>query len=1057
MIVSLGVPVTTPQQNDQLKLSATTQESDCLTSYASYLKGLYMSMSHSHTSQHWTHLPRCEFIELAMIGDEVMRRGGPEEEMVRLAQLGKIEIIMNQKERVDLADIFFPLPSPPPPLPSPQPPSLVPQPPSLVPQPPSQLPQPLSPSPSPSSLPPLSDQMNQQSQAIPALSILPPLKHRITLIEGAPGGGKSTLALHICHSWVQDAIFMAKFDVVVLAYLRDQAVQNARTLADILPATQIDNAIGTADVATQIASSSGIRVLFIFDGWDEFPPELQNNSLVSTIIREPHKLCLQQSTVIVTTRPVASGNLLHIADQRVEILGFTPHQIREYIKRALRGDSTRTQKLFKHLDEHPVIEGYCYIPLHAAILVHIFLTMKEVLPTTRHELFCDLVLCCIVRELKTHKSDRNVEIEISSLNDLPDVIKSQLNDLCVLAHKGVMQEEVVFYRKHLQASGLPSNLPSLGLLQAVEGLTCFSKSLSYNFLHLSVQELLAAYKISQLDPGEQLEIFKNLFGSARFQPVLHSFCGFTKLENPAIQDYISTYLQENSSVDNLFPFLHCFFEAQKRILCHLVGHQFRKLTLNSDDLSPADHLAVGYFITSLLLTCATDDEPYDVQLELHNVNDHYLKLLIGEIVKYQKPITSTVSVKLVLTSFFMISVDQLALLFKQLSISKLSIRNDVHMANLQMSSHRDRSMLFATEIQKTNCYPSKLLLSNNHIQHYTMPEEAEHIFLSLQHSTTLVYLDLSNARIMAGINTAQALAEMLQVNKKLKYLNLSNNTAFGTEAQYIFIGLQHNTTLVHLDLAKIELECTVETITALNEMLRINKTLTYLNLSCNQVALNVFFGLQLNRTLVHLNLQSTGITSRITGEALMKMLQLNKALTHLNLSYNFLYDLGVQSIFEVLQHNKTLVHFNLQNTGIETSISRTAEALTKMLQFNKALRHLNLSYNSISDVGAQSIFKGLQHNNTLVQLNLHCNRISDEGAVHIARLLDTNCPLQTLNISGNRIGYKGLTCIAMSLESKFTNLIRLDITDHYNTLPAERIEAINRIRQQNGLPFITIA
>ena len=148
---------------------------------------------------------------------------------------------------------------------------------------------------------------------------------------------------------------------------------------------------------------------------------------------------------------------------------------------------------------------------------------------------------------------------------------------------------------------------------------------------------------------------------------------------------------------------------------------------------------------------------------------------------------------------------------------------------------------------------------------------------------------------------------------------------------------------------------------------------------------------------------------------------------------------------------------NLQNTGIETSSSRTAEALRKMLQLNKALRHLNLSHNSISDIGAQSIFEGLQHNNTLVEFNLRCTRIADEGAVYIAQLLDTNHTLQTLDISGNQIGYKGLTRIAMSLESNANNLIRLNITDRYNTLPVERIEAINRTRQQNGLHCITIA
>ena len=155
-------------------------------------------------------------------------------------------------------------------------------------------------------------------------------------------------------------------------------------------------------VASRLQSSGGIIVLFIFDGWDEFPPHLQKSSLVSTIIRQPHKLSLHQSSVLITSRPVSSGNLLHIADRRVEILGFTQHQIREYIEKALDGNSTHIQKLVQHLEDHPVIEGYCYVPLHVAILVHIFLTMKGALPTTLHELFCNLVLCCIVRELDTH-------------------------------------------------------------------------------------------------------------------------------------------------------------------------------------------------------------------------------------------------------------------------------------------------------------------------------------------------------------------------------------------------------------------------------------------------------------------------------------------------------------------------------------------------------------------------------------------------------------------------------------------------------------------------------
>ena len=103
------------------------------------------------------------------------------------------------------------------------------------------------------------------------LSLLRP-NPRTILIEGAPGGGKSTLALHICHQWAQGAFWLTRFDVVVLAYLRDEAIQNANTLADILP-----EATDISALVSLIQASYGYRVLFIFDGWDEFPHHLMNN------------------------------------------------------------------------------------------------------------------------------------------------------------------------------------------------------------------------------------------------------------------------------------------------------------------------------------------------------------------------------------------------------------------------------------------------------------------------------------------------------------------------------------------------------------------------------------------------------------------------------------------------------------------------------------------------------------------------------------------------------------------------------------------------------------
>ena len=120
-----------------------------------------------------------------MIGSGGLRRGDREEEMVRLAQQGRIETILSHKQSTDLKQLFL-LPTP---------------------------------------------------QMQPLVVLPPPPPHiKVLLIEGVPGGGKSTLALHICHQWAQYASFIDRFDIVVLAYLRDQAIHNATTLADILPA-----------------------------------------------------------------------------------------------------------------------------------------------------------------------------------------------------------------------------------------------------------------------------------------------------------------------------------------------------------------------------------------------------------------------------------------------------------------------------------------------------------------------------------------------------------------------------------------------------------------------------------------------------------------------------------------------------------------------------------------------------------------------------------------------------------------------------------------------------
>ena len=987
--------------------------SDPLIPYASYLKELYTSMSQSHTSQHWSHLPRCEFIQLAMIKDEKMQRGGPEEEKIRLAQQGKIETILRNKESIDLRSLF-----------------------------------------------------SRPYQPLVVLPPPPPPPGRVFLIEGAPGAGKSSLVLHICHEWAQDASWLVRFNIVVLVYLRDEAVQNASTLADILPTRSLDM---SQSIAAQLKAADGNNVLFIFDGWDEFPSSLMNKSLVSTIIRQPHKLSLHRSTVLITSRPVASGNLLQIADRRVEILGFTRHQIREYIEKALDGNSTHIQKLVQHLNKYPVIEGYCYIPLHSAILVHIFLTMGA-LPTTRHELFCYLVLCCIVREHETHERDKRSFPDIASLDCLPDYLKANFNDHCLLAYKGIMNDNVVFHSKDLQKSNLSNDL---GLLQAVEGLTLTSKSCSFNFLHLSVQELLAAKYISQMPTCEQVKVFESLFASSRFQAVLNYYSGFTKLINPEIRQFIISYQHGKSNLKELLPLLHCFFEAHEPSLCLLVDPKLQNaIELNFASIhNPSDYLAIGYFVTSLLSTSTADLLPVQllIRREYTAASLYYLKLLLGEISKCASHAAGDQSCALSRKLALMLENNNVRLLISKEKIcakQEAEVITD-HIGTSSAISElivrkgfiHDKLFNIAEALQKDNTLSKlclvdddlnlqngsvlfEMLRVNKSLKYLDLSDSrflnsAAHccIFEGLRYNTTLTHLILRNSGVcVSNPDTAKSLTTMLQENKSLTHLNLSDNGVFSQRgASCIFNGLQFNTTLTHLYIGGDYMirGDDPDRVKSLALMLQVNKSLTYLDLSnsmgfSESEARCIFESLHQNVSLVSLNLSDTDLTvsNPDTAKSLTTMLRVNKSLTHLDLSKNTsLSDSGACCIFKGLKHNTSLVSLSLASIGMTTKNPlERFKALTKMLKVNMTLTQLDLSNNS-SWTGRcenvtiiSNIFQGLQQNTTLLELGINAMMITDGDAECIAQAMRCNRCLHTLHMRVPSISNEGLSCILDSLK-----------------------------------------
>ena len=552
--------------------------------------------------------------------------------------------------------------------------------------------------------------------------------------------------------------------------------------------------------------------------------------------------------------------------------------------------------------------------------------------------------------------------------------------------------------------------------------------------------------------SETVELIKSMFGnSSRFQAVLHYYSGFTKLANPAIQDFICT--QQHLDI---LPLLHCFYEAQDPTLCKLIKSRLThsKISFNFE-LIPVDYLAIGYFVTSLL-SVPSSDAP-NLHIRIDNTDDHKLKLLLVELSKYS--VTAGALPKRLELELYNTGSEGLKLMASHLKQSNViteltmeyhdSAPSDlVHLAQaLYTNSHLSKCKLIGRGTRRTYHYTkegyclafSEMFRVNKSLTNFCfkgilLDLEARLIFKGLQCNTTLTHLDLSDCISLTAEATARELTTMLQVNKTLKHLDLSRNFMLKScpMSYYVFQGLLHNKSLVHLNLSNVGLVATEDTIEALSKMLQVNNSLKHLDLSYNDYSdfgvSCIFQSLQHNTALVHLNLSNAKIKpTGNTLKALSKMLQVNKSLTHLNLSRNELSGSRLSCVFQSLRHNTTLVHLNLShNYGFV--FADAVQALYSRNCINKTLTHLNLS--GIWGLKFHIIFRGLQHNTTLVQLYLHNTGLvaTEDTTQALTTMLQVNKTLTHLNLSYNdKFSDSGALCVFEGLRHN-TTLLYLDLS-----------------------------
>ena len=247
-----------------------------------------------------------------------------------------------------------------------------------------------------------------------------------------------------------------------------------------------------------------------------------------------YKNTLPLCRIIVSSRPVASKKLKNLADVKVEILGFTEQSRQMFINNELKDSPDKLVALNSYLKENSIIHNLCYIPFMLSVLVRI-VKECEVLPKSQTELYSKFIIYTISRFLQTINYNPP-ESTISSLNQLPSQFKGYFYEMCRYAYNALHCNKVVFTAKEIETgfptfARAPRSWSGLGLLKSAEYFSIEDNSdcTSFNFLHLSIQEYLAAYYITTCKKNKQIEILRKSFFDNKYLNMWIMYSGLRPL------------------------------------------------------------------------------------------------------------------------------------------------------------------------------------------------------------------------------------------------------------------------------------------------------------------------------------------------------------------------------------------------------------------------------------------------------------------------------------------------------------------------------------------------
>uniref|UniRef100_A0A8C7I8Q4 NACHT, LRR and PYD domains-containing protein 12-like n=1 Tax=Oncorhynchus kisutch TaxID=8019 RepID=A0A8C7I8Q4_ONCKI len=263
------------------------------------------------------------------------------------------------------------------------------------------------------------------------------------------------------------------------------------------------------------------KTVFIFDGLDEcrLPLDFKNNekccdvtepTSVDVLLTNLIKGNLLPSALIwITSRPAAANQIPpECVDQVTEVRGFNDPQKEEYFRKKIP-DQNLANEIIKHMKTSRSLHIMCHMPVFcwiSATVLEMILkeAEKDEVPKTLTQMYSHFMIQIIVKNRKYNKATETNPKELSQSD------KEMILKLAKLAFQQLQKGNLIFYEEDLRECGLDVTEASeysalcTEIFKEESGLY---QDKVYSFVHLSIQEFLAAVHALESCLGKKENVF----------------------------------------------------------------------------------------------------------------------------------------------------------------------------------------------------------------------------------------------------------------------------------------------------------------------------------------------------------------------------------------------------------------------------------------------------------------------------------------------------------------------------------------------------------------------